>query len=305
MAKAPLISVILLCYNHERYVEEAVDGLLTQTYAPLDVIIVDDCSTDRSAELIESMLAKRGQPSNIRFVQTSRNMVHPIPAVINSVKGSFIIIASTDDIMLPTMIEDMVAVWYEKDVSLVTTNALYIDESSNLIGRTFRDLNIPPDDSFETLARDGSNACCFGAAMGFDRVILETFGWPPTEFLGASDLILPFYAYLLKGAIFLNKPLLKYRVHSGNSSGSLLVERSVGENRLLELERVFGNHLAHAVFFQEELDRLRSESSERYGEVADRMLPLVGIQLAEMAKKLVRNRRELAALRRRESSVGK
>lgn len=305
MAKAPLISVILLCYNHERYVEEAVDGLLTQTYAPLDVIIVDDCSTDRSAELIESMLAKRGQPSNIRFVQTSRNMVHPIPAVINSVRGAFIIIASTDDIMLPTMIEDMAAVWHERDVSLVTANALYIDESSNLIGRTFRDLNIPPDDSFETLARDGSNACCFGAAMGFDRVILETFGWPPTEFLGASDLILPFYAYLLKGAIFLNKPLLKYRVHSGNSSGSLLVERSVGEDRLLELERVFGNHLAHAVFFQEELDRLRSESSERYGEVADRMLPLVGIQLAEMAKKLVRNRRELAALRRRESSVGK
>ena len=301
-----LISVILLCFNHERYVEEALDSLFAQTYAPLDIIVVDDCSTDRSAELIEARLAKHVGASSVRFVRTPRNMVHPIPAVIDAVRGSFVIIASADDIMLPTMIKEMAATWRAKAVSLVTANAIYIDENSRPLDRTFRNLEAPADDSFETLARDGSNACCFGAAMGFDRAILETFGWPPTDFLGASDIVLPFYAYLLKGAVFLNKPLLKYRVHSGNSSGSLLAERSAGEAQLLVHERNLGCHLAHAVFFLEELDRLRGQSSEQFGEIANRMIPLVNIQLAEMAKKLVRNRRELAALRKQPvSDAGK
>jgi glycosyltransferase involved in cell wall biosynthesis len=295
-----LISIILLCFNHEKYIDEALDGIFAQTYSPLDIIIHDDCSSDRTAEFIESRLAQRHHQSNIRFVRNPRNTVHPIPDVLRMVKGSFLVISSGDDIMLPGMVERMARTWLEEKVSLVTTNAFYIDENSNSLNQTFRDLGAPADDSFETLARDGSNACCFGAAMGFDRAIYDTFGWPPTHFLEASDIVLPFYAYLLRGARFINEPLLKYRVHSHNTSLSLLAEKSAGENALLVRERIFGCHLAHAVFFEEELDRLRSELPSRYANVSNRILPLVGIQMTEMAKKLVRNRRELDNLRRQQ-----
>jgi hypothetical protein len=57
------------------------------------------------------------------------------------------------------------------------------------------------------------------------------------------------------------------------------------------------NHLAHAVLFDEELDRLHSQSPERYAAVAERIRPLLTIQMTEMAKKLVRNRRALHNLR--------
>jgi glycosyltransferase involved in cell wall biosynthesis len=295
----PLVTVVLLCFNYERFVDEALSGIFAQTYRPLDIIIVDDCSSDRSAHIIERRLAEWGNPGHVRFVRNKRNLVHPIPSILDMIEGRFVVIVSADDIMLPHMVERLAEVWVRERVSLVTGNALYIDERSNYLDRTFRSVAFPTDDSFETLARDGANACCFGAAMGFERAIYETFGWPPTDFLECSDIVLPFYAYLLGGARFLDEPLLKYRVHSRNSSLSLLGEKSAGEAQLLAVDRSLRTHLAHAVFFDEELDRLRAQSPARYGDVAGRIRPLVGVQITEMARKLVRNHRELHALRQR------
>jgi glycosyltransferase involved in cell wall biosynthesis len=301
-SEAPLVTVALLCYNYERYVDEALSGLFAQTYRPLDIIIVDDCSSDRSAEIIEARLAQRGNPPNIRFVRNQKNMVHPIPGILDMIKGQFVILVSADDVMLPHMVERLARTWIEERVALVTGNAFYIDEKSNYLDRTFRPLGLPVDDTFETLARDGSNACCFGAAMGFDRAIYETFGWPPTEFLECSDIILPFYAYFLGGARFVREPLLKYRVHSRNSSLSLLSEKTAGEAQLLASERSWKNHLAHAIFFDEEIDRLRELSSERFAALANRIRPLVQTQITEMGRKLVKTRKELHQLRHPEAS---
>lgn len=297
-SQPPLITVVLLCYNYEIFVDEALAGLFAQTYQPLDVIIVDDYSTDRSAEIIAARLAERGNPPNVRFVRNQRNMVHPIPGVLELIKGRFVIVASADDVMLPHMIETMAKTWLDQKVSLVTGNALYIDDKSNYLERTFRPLAQAADDSFETLARDGGNACCFGAAMGFEHAIIETFGWPPTDFLETSDIILPFYAYFLGGARFIHEPLLKYRVHSRNSSLSLLSEKTIGEAQLLAADRSLRNHVSHAIFFDQELDRLQAMAPNRFSALTNRMRPLVKTQISEMARKMDRNRRELHELRR-------
>ncbi len=212
-------------------------------------------------------------------------------------------LVSADDVMLPHMVERLTQTWLQEKVSLVTANVLYIDEKLNSLGRTSRTLAWPADDSFETLARDGSNACCFGAAMGFDHAIIETFGWPPTDFFECGDIVLPFYAYLLDGARFIHEPLLKYRVHSRNSSLSLLAEKTAGEAQLLATDRSLTIHLKHAIFFDEELDRLRSESPQRYAAVANRIKPLVGVQITEMSRKLVKNRRELHQLDKRKNNL--
>jgi hypothetical protein len=208
-------------------------------------------------------------------------------------------IACGDDILFPEMVAEVARVWLENNVSLVITNALYIDDNSKPLNRTYRDPLVPADDSFETLARDGVNACCFGPCMSFERELYETFGLPPVH-LEAADIMYPFYAYCLKGARFVSKPLFKYRVHSQNTSLSLIAEAKQSEiERLVVHERDFGLRLAHAVFMQEELDRLRSRDSARYRDLADRIFPLLTIQTVETAKKLVRTRRELGELRRR------
>jgi len=292
----PLISVALLCYNQEKFVAEAVDGVLDQTYAPLDIVIVDDASTDATASIIEERLAHRNN-AHVTFIRNPRNLSANLTSrvAIQTTKGAFILVRSGDDIMLPDMIAEMAKVWMAENVSLVTTNAIYIDEQSKPLGRTYRDPAVRADDSFETLARDGSNACCFGPTIGFEREIYTTFGWPPAH-LNTYDIMLPFYAYLLKGARFIEKPLLKYRVHSQNTSLSLIAEKSDDVGQLLTAERIFYGHVAHAVLMQDELTRLGRHMPERYAALVSRIDPLVTNQIIEMARKLVATRIRLQQL---------
>jgi Glycosyl transferase family 2 len=294
----PLISVILLCYKHEKFVGDAVDGVLAQTYAPLEIVIIDDCSPDRTAEVIEARLAAHPARHDVRFIRNTKNMGGYAAAkkAIEMAKGAFVFIPEGDDVMLPQMVEEMAGVWRKMHVSLVTANAWYIDENSRPLNRTFRDPARPADDSFETLARDGSNACCFGPAIGFEREIYTTFGWPP-EYLGTYDIMCPYYAYLLKGAKFVDQPLLKYRVHGANASLSLTSERATDESaRLTAQERIHHSQLAHVLLMEEELARLCQRAPERYGPVGARIFPLLEIQLAEAAKRLMRTKRQIYEL---------
>jgi glycosyltransferase involved in cell wall biosynthesis len=294
---APLITIILLCYNQHKFVAEAVNGVLAQTYSPLEILIFDDCSTDQTAQIIERTLAEHPPRSDVRFIRNPRNMHSNLVVrmALGMAKGAFIFVSHGDDVMLPEMVAEMANVWIKEGVSLVAANAYYIDENSEPLHRTYRDPDQPADDSFEALARDGSNACCFGPAIGFERAIPEKFGWVPRE-LGAYDIMYPFYAYLLKGARFINKPLLKYRVHGQNTSLSLRVERSDGVDRLKAEHRIYIGHILHAVLMEQELDKLLAEAPERYAPVSARIKPLLAIQRAEMANKLLGVSRQLAAL---------
>jgi glycosyltransferase involved in cell wall biosynthesis len=290
----PLISVILACYNQEKFVAEAVNGVLSQTYTPLDIVIVDDCSTDRTPEIIRAELARHPARSDVRFVRNEQNLTTRVssPKALGITKGDFVVIGCGDDIMLPDMIADMAKVWIEENVSLVIVNAAYIDENSLSLNRFYRDPSVRADDSFETLAQDGVNACCFGPVMGFERELYDTFGWTPAH-LTAIDIMFPFYAYLRKGARFIEKPLLKYRVNAGNTSLSLGAERSQGLEYLTTMERIYYVHLAHALFMREQFDWLRIRMPERYAELEPRIAPLLAIQTAEAAKKFVQSRIKL------------
>jgi glycosyltransferase involved in cell wall biosynthesis len=289
----PLITILLLCYKQEKFVVEALGGVLSQSYSPLEIIVFDDFSPDRTAEIIERTIAQHPRRLDVRFIRNSANMgAKAVGGLgLSMAKGKFIFFSSGDDVMRPNMVEEMAKVLINEGVSLVTANAEYIDKNSRPLNRTARDPSQPADDGFETLARDGANACCFGAAMGFERAIYEKFGWMP-ELLKGCDIIYPFYAYLLRGARFIGTPLLKYRVHGENASISLQAESA--ENFLQKAvieERAFLNHLAHAVLMDEVLDKLRVEAPDRYGPIAERIMPLLTIQMVEMSKKLVRSRR--------------
>ena len=293
----PLVTIILLCYNHQKFVEEAVRGVLAQTYSSLEIIIFDDCSPDATAAIIERTLAEQPRRADVRFVRNPKNMTANtvVRMGLSMARGDFIFVSHGDDVMLPEMVGKMTDVWLAEKVSLVTANAVYIDENSQLLNRTLHDPDQPVDDSFETLARNGTNACCFGPAIGFERAIYEKFGWVP-RYLRAYDIMYPFYAYLLKGARFVRTPLLKYRVHASNMSLSLAAEKADSLEKAAIDERMYLVHLAHAVLMEEELNRMLVEAPARYIGVAKTILPLLSIQMAEMSKKLVRISRVSGAL---------
>src|SRR4051794_15817407 len=101
MRDAPLISVILLCYNHEKFVAEALDGIFAQTYSPLEIVIIDDCSPDRTIEVIDAKLAGHPKSSNIKVIRNPKNMTGEAGCQIglSLTSGAFVHIASGDDVM--------------------------------------------------------------------------------------------------------------------------------------------------------------------------------------------------------------
>lgn len=130
----PLVSVIALCYNHERFVREAVESVLAQPYPAIEIILVDDASTDNSANEIRKL---SDEHPNIQVVLLPENIGNCKAFNVGwrKAKGEFIIDFATDDVMLPDRIEKQVNHFQSlgPEYGVVFTDASYIDESGNLI----------------------------------------------------------------------------------------------------------------------------------------------------------------------------
>ena len=130
----PLVSIICLCYNHERFISEALNSVLAQTYANLEIIIVDDSSTDNSVAIIKEYCLRNPQ---LKFISTGNNIGNC--AAFNKAwqisKGEFIIDFATDDVLFPDRVEKQVAAFQKLDMQygVVYTDAVYIDDNSRVL----------------------------------------------------------------------------------------------------------------------------------------------------------------------------
>ena len=116
MSQQPLVSVICLCYNHGFYLAEALDSVLSQTYPNIEVLVVDDSSTDNSVEIIQTYLKKYPQ---IRFISTGKNMGNcaAFNMGLKASKGEYIIDFATDDVLLPERVAQQVEAFQMLDAS--------------------------------------------------------------------------------------------------------------------------------------------------------------------------------------------
>lgn len=135
----PLVSVICLSYNHARFLGEALDSVLAQTYPNLEIIVVDDASTDGSVTVIESYCARHPHLKFIRIAQNQGN-TKAFNQGWRQSKGAFIIDFSTDDVLLPTRVEEQVKCFAKAGPAygVVFTNVQQINEESAVIGYHYR-----------------------------------------------------------------------------------------------------------------------------------------------------------------------
>ncbi|SIQ50231.1 glycosyltransferase [Pontibacter lucknowensis] len=126
----PLVSVICLCYNHERFIAEALDSVLAQTYPNLEIIIMNDCSTDNSVAIIQEYVRQYPQ---LTFMSTGTNLgnTRAFNMAWRASKGDYIIDFATDDVLLPERVAQQVAAFEKLDDSygVVYSDAEYIDDN--------------------------------------------------------------------------------------------------------------------------------------------------------------------------------
>jgi glycosyltransferase involved in cell wall biosynthesis len=102
----PTLSVLLTSYNYSQYIGEALDALLAQSYKPKEIIVVDDASTDNSAQIIKDLINKYPD-SNIVFLQNEKNMGghYSVTKAMGLATGDYVYSAAADDKVLPGFFE--------------------------------------------------------------------------------------------------------------------------------------------------------------------------------------------------------
>lgn len=100
----PLVTVIVPAYNAEKYIAETLTSICNQTYAPLEIIVVDDGSTDRTAEIIKTDFP------NVRYVHqvNSGSCAAPRNNGLSLASGAYVTFLDADDIMTPDKIKTQV-----------------------------------------------------------------------------------------------------------------------------------------------------------------------------------------------------
>lgn len=147
----PLVTITVCNYNQARWVVEALESARNQTYPNVELIIVDDCSTDNSIAVIESWIA--AHQVKCRFIKHERNQ--GICRVINNAmeitNGKYISMVAADDVWLPKKIARQVQIMEDStdDVGVIYSDAFQIDEQGKLLPQMFigahRKFAMPPE----------------------------------------------------------------------------------------------------------------------------------------------------------------
>ncbi len=134
--KKKLVSVIIPCYNCELYVEQAVRSMMNQTYKNLEIITINDGSSDDTKNIL---LRLSSEDDRVRYVENEKNikLIATLNKGLELANGEYIARMDADDISFPTRIEKQV-VFLEKnpDIVVLGTNSWHIDESNMIIGHS-------------------------------------------------------------------------------------------------------------------------------------------------------------------------
>ena len=104
MKTAPEISVIMSVYNGEEYVAEAVESILNQTFSDFELIVIDDCSTDTTGEILKR-LAERDERVKVHPNEVNLRLPSSLNKAISLARGRYIARMDADDIALPERLE--------------------------------------------------------------------------------------------------------------------------------------------------------------------------------------------------------
>ena len=127
-----LVSIVMPNYNYAQFIRQALESALEQTYDNIEIIVVDDCSTDNSVEIIEEYVSKSDK---IKFYQNPKNLgvVASHNRCVELANGEYIVVLSSDDYLHPDFVKDSVE-YLEKypSAGMVATDIWYVDNDGTV-----------------------------------------------------------------------------------------------------------------------------------------------------------------------------
>ncbi|MHB1951024.1 MAG: glycosyltransferase family 2 protein [Acidiferrobacteraceae bacterium] len=207
----PLVSILLVAYNQEQFIADAVQGALNQTYEPLEIIISDDASSDGTFLAIENALLHYSGPHRVVIRRNTVNLgisAH-LSLLAELAHGELLFVAAGDDISLPTRCDLVVRCWiaHGRVPDLIASDLMDMDRLGNVHGRI-----TPTDLAIYQGIEDwvAQRPWVVGASHVWTRRLFDRFG-PMMSGVMAEDLVMTLRAIFSGGAISLRDALVNYR----------------------------------------------------------------------------------------------
>lgn len=133
MNKEPFVSILIPVYNVEKWIVESIESLLKQDFENFEIIIVDDCSNDKTFELVTKLSNK---DKRIKVLQNDKNrrIVDTLNIGLKYCRGDYILRHDGDDIALPNRIYTQLKRLLNEGLDIVGTQMIPIDTDGNVIG---------------------------------------------------------------------------------------------------------------------------------------------------------------------------
>ncbi|MHC5752547.1 MAG: glycosyltransferase [Nostoc sp.] len=244
----PLISVTMTTYNHEKYIGEAVESVLNQTYKNFELIIVNDGSNDKTDEIIRKFRDER-----ITYIyQENQGTSSAINRAILDSKGEYIAFMSGDDICYPHRLETQYNYLVTSQNKVVFSWVDFIDENSQIITDShFAEnfFNHPNKTRSEVLRDFFFNGNYINAATGFIcRELILDAGLFNLASIQLQDFEM-WLKLLKKYELFiLNEKLIKYRIRSANANLSSASNQARSNFELSQIYKNIFNDVPIAIF---------------------------------------------------------
>lgn len=248
----PQVTFALFAFNQEKYIREALEGAFAQTYSPLEIILSDDCSTDRTFEIMQEMVARYQGPHQVIIRQqiTNLGLARGISDVCQMAKGQLIVAAAGDDISSPLRTQEIVRVWKKNGMGsgslyshfrMITADGALVPPKNREIERkiTLHDRQLDMLNNFSGIS---------GCAHAWTKDLFDMFGSIDAR-IDHEDVIIPLRALLVGSISFIPLDLVDYRLTAGSITRKSFAS---ARERIKKMERYWRGKIA--IFEQFKLD---------------------------------------------------
>lgn len=233
----PLITVSMASYNHAKYLPEAIESVLKQTFRDFELVIIDDASQDQSRSLIETYAQKDDRIRAI-FHDKNQGIAFTANQGMAAAKGKYITFIDSDDVWMPEKLQNQLDILTRDENLVVWSEGLIIDEAGAPTGETFTQIHQSSErkksgNIFEDLLQGNH---ILSSSMIFKRENLKGIHFDD-RFTYLNDYQFNVDMARLYKFWFIQEPLVCYRVHSKSTAkvdfeGHILDYPKVGLNFL-------------------------------------------------------------------------
>ena len=233
-----LISIIMAAYNAEKTIEQAIDSVLSQTYTNFELLVVNDCSADRTAELVKSIAAK---DSRVRLISNVKNsgVSYTRKHGLEEAKGDWIAILDSDDAWEPEKLEKQIELQRRTNADLLFTGSAFMDSEGHPIDWY---LHAPKEVTYRQLLKQ--NVLSNSSALVRKELYAKHYAIGD----GMHEDFAIWLSILKKGtkAYGVDEPLLIYRIAKSSKSGNKVKAARMNWNTY----RYVGLNLMEAIYYE-------------------------------------------------------